>query len=59
MPFGYATSLLVFRRQALSEAELIRFSRCFGRVIAHTRPDWSSQSSREITLISNYEKRGG
>ena len=51
--------LLVFRRQAISEAELLRFSRLFGEVVAHTRPDWSARSNREITLISNMKNAAG
>ena len=36
--------VIVVRRQALSEAELVRFSACFGKVEPHVRTDWSSRS---------------
>ncbi|MCH9674741.1 MAG: TauD/TfdA family dioxygenase [Gammaproteobacteria bacterium] len=51
--------VLVFRRQSLSETELIDFSAHFGEVIPHTRPDWASAHAREITLVSNMKNADG
>ena len=51
--------VLVFRRQSVSEDELIRFSAKFGEVVPHTRPEWFSQSAPEITLVSNMKNSEG
>ena len=45
--------VLVFRRQALSEDELIAFSARFGPLERTVRTDWASPVQPEITLISN------
>ena len=45
--------IIAFRRQAVSEEELCRFSAEFGDVVPHVRTDWSSKAAREITLVSN------
>ncbi|MBT5496592.1 MAG: TauD/TfdA family dioxygenase [Alphaproteobacteria bacterium] len=51
--------VMVFRRQAVNEEELIRFSAHFGEVVPHTRPDWASPTSREITIVSNMKNADG
>ena len=51
--------VVAFRRQALSEHELVAFSRWFGQVEAHVRTDWSSAQAPEITLISNMRGADG
>ena len=51
--------VMVFRRQAVNEEELIRFSARFGEVVPHTRPDWASPTSREITIVSNMKNADG
>jgi taurine dioxygenase len=45
--------VLVFRRQALSEDELARFSARFGPLERTVRTDWASPDRLEVTLISN------
>jgi taurine dioxygenase len=45
--------VLVFRRQALSEVELARFSAHFGRPERVVRTDWASQVVPEVGIISN------
>ena len=45
--------VLLFRRQALSEAELVRFSRAFGDADVIVREDWQSQNQPEVIHISN------
>ena len=50
---------MVFRRQAVSEEELIQFSEHFGEVVPHTRPDWASPTAREITIVSNMKNADG
>ena len=51
--------VMVFRRQAVSEEELIRFSAHFGEVVPHTRPDWASPTARDITIVSNMKNADG
>lgn len=51
--------VLVFRRQSLSEEELVRFSAGFGNVEPHVRTDWSSRATREVTLVSNLRGPNG
>ena len=46
-------SVLVFRRQALSEDELADFSARFGQLERTVRTDWASPVRPEVTLISN------
>src|SRR5690349_3707981 len=45
--------VLVFRRQALSEAELARFCALFGPLERTVRSDWASPSVPEVTVLSN------
>jgi taurine dioxygenase len=45
--------VLVFRRQALSEDELARFSAVFGPLERTVRSDWASPLRPEVGLISN------
>ena len=45
--------LLVFRRQALSETELVKFSSKFGNAEVIVREDWASQSTPHVIQISN------
>lgn len=45
--------VLVFRRQALSEAELATFCALFGPLERTVRGDWASPATPEVTVISN------
>jgi taurine dioxygenase len=45
--------ILVFRRQALSEAELAAFCALFGPLERTVRSDWASPMNPEVTIISN------
>ena len=45
--------VLVFRRQSLSEDELVRFSRYFGQLEVIVRTDWQSGNRAEVIQISN------
>ena len=45
--------VLVFRRQALSEAELVAFCGLFGALERTVRSDWASPSMPEVTVLSN------
>jgi taurine dioxygenase len=45
--------VLVFRRQALGEAELAAFCALFGPLERTVRSDWSSPATPEVTVISN------
>jgi taurine dioxygenase len=45
--------VLVFRRQALSEAELASFCALFGRLERTVRGDWASPVTPEVTVLSN------
>ncbi|MBV9154318.1 MAG: TauD/TfdA family dioxygenase, partial [Alphaproteobacteria bacterium] len=47
--------VLVFRRQALSEAELARFCALFGPLEHTVRSDWASPSVPEVTVLSNLQ----
>jgi taurine dioxygenase len=51
--------VLVFRRQALSEPELVSFSRCFGTPQVVHRRDWVSPEHPEVIFISNLHDRDG
>ena len=51
--------VLVFRRQALSEDELLAFSRRFGELETVVRQDWASASRPEIVRISNMRNEAG
>src|ERR1700757_2148677 len=45
--------VLVFRRQALSEAELAAFCALFGPLERTVRGDWASPATPEVTVLSN------
>ena len=45
--------VLVFRRQVLSETELVDFSNNFGDPDVIVREDWSSSHTPEVIQISN------
>ena len=45
--------VLVFRRQALSEAELARFCALLGPLERTVRSDWASAAVPEVTVLSN------
>jgi taurine dioxygenase len=45
--------VLVFRRQALSEAELAGFCALFGDLERTVRGDWASPTTPEVTVLSN------
>jgi taurine dioxygenase len=45
--------VLVFRRQALSEAELAAFCALFGPLERTVRSDWASPATPEVTVLSN------
>lgn len=51
--------VLVFRRQAVSEEELINFSRQFGSPEKIVRSDWASIANPEVTHISNMRNAAG
>jgi taurine dioxygenase len=51
--------VLVFRRQALSEQELVHFSGYFGTPQVVHRRDWVSPEHPEVILISNLCDRAG
>lgn len=53
------SGVIVFRRQALSEAEIVVFSRQFGELDIIVRTDWQSESQPEVTQISNMKDAGG
>ena len=49
----------MFRRQALTEEELVTFSRRFGTPEVIVRTDWASKGHPEITQISNMRNATG
>lgn len=51
--------VLVFRRQALSEDELVAFSRRFGEPEPIVRQDWTSAHRPEVIRISNLRNQAG
>jgi alpha-ketoglutarate-dependent taurine dioxygenase len=51
--------VLVFRRQSLSEKELVNFSNLFGNAEKIVRADWASADYAEITRISNMRNAAG
>ena len=53
------SGVLLFRRQALSEAELVAFSDAFGRPEVIVRTDWQSQNQPEVIQISNMRNQDG
>ena len=53
------SGVLVFRRQALSEAELVAFSARLGKPAVIHRSDWLSAEHPEIALLSNLRDNDG
>ncbi len=51
--------VMVFRRQALSEDELLRFGRRFGEMEAVVRQDWTASGRPEVVRISNMRNEAG
>jgi taurine dioxygenase len=51
--------VLVFRRQALAEAELAGFSGRFGELERVVRTDWASKDVPEVGIISNLQTSSG
>lgn len=51
--------VVVFRRQALSEDEMLAFSRRFGELEAVVRQDWTAQGLPEVVRISNMRNEAG
>ena len=51
--------VLVFRRQALSEAELVAFSARFGKPEVIHRADWLSPEHPEVAFLSNLRDNEG
>ena len=51
--------VLVFRRQVLTEDELVAFGARFGEPVAIVRADWASQATPEVTYISNLKDAEG
>ena len=51
--------VLVFRRQVLSEKDLVDFSRSFGDPEVIVRDDWSSSHTPEVIQISNMKNYHG
>lgn len=51
--------VLVFRRQALSEAELAAFCALFGPLERTVRSDWASPTTPEVTVLSNLKDGHG
>jgi taurine dioxygenase len=47
--------VLVFRRQALNEAELAAFCALFGPLECTVRSDWASPGTPEVTVLSNLQ----
>jgi taurine dioxygenase len=53
------TGLLVFRRQALSETEIVEFSARFGDLDVIVRTDWQSAGRPEVIHVSNMKDSTG
>lgn len=51
--------VLLFRRQAVSEAELVAFSARLGKPEVIVRTDWQSQNQPEVIQISNMKNQAG
>lgn len=51
--------VVVFRRQALSEDELLAFGRRFGEMEAVVRQDWTAEGRPEVVRISNMRNEAG
>jgi taurine dioxygenase len=50
--------LLLFRGQVLDEADLVRFSGCFGELEIHVRREYLSREHPEVLLVSNVRQQG-
>jgi taurine dioxygenase len=48
----------LFRGQALEEADLVRFSACFGHLEIHVRREYLSPQHPEVLLVSNVRRDG-
>lgn len=53
------TGVLVFRRQSLSEDELVAFSKRLGEIEIIVRTDWGSNIRPEVTHLSNLQDAQG
>jgi taurine dioxygenase len=53
------SGLLIFRRQALSEDEIVAFSARFGELDVIVRKDWQSSGRPEVIHISNLKDGAG
>ncbi len=53
------SGVLVFRRQALDEAEMVRFFGRFGEPDIIVRTDWQSRNRPEVIHISNMKDQAG
>jgi taurine dioxygenase len=53
------SGLLIFRRQALAEGELVRFSAVFGATESIVRADWASAAFPQVIQISNMKDSSG
>ncbi len=51
--------VVIFRRQALSEDELLAFGRRFGEMEAVVRQDWTAEGRPEVVRISNMRNEAG
>ena len=51
--------VLLYRRQAISEAELRDFSGCFGKLERVVRTDWASPNVPDVGIISNMRNMTG
>ena len=51
--------VLVFRRQSLSEEELVAFTSKFGQLEIIVRSDWASNARSEVTHLSNLKDADG
>lgn len=45
--------VLVFRDQSLDEADVVRFSACFGKLEIHVRQEYLSPTHPELLIVSN------
>jgi taurine dioxygenase len=50
--------IALFRGQQLAEADLVRFSACFGSLETHVRREYLSRQHPEVLLISNLRRDG-
>src|SRR3954452_25042537 len=50
--------IAIFRGQALSSGDLMRFTRCFGPLFVHVRSQFHSREHPEVMLVSNAKEDG-